>query len=254
MRWLPPSARSYALLLASVVAARVWLEAAGAGPRIPSQALALSWLTILVLAALGWGALFLAERAGFAERWAGERAAWRWYALAVLVGLFYGVVTASGDVAIEAQPDAKNAMLETWGTRDVHQPFPASIPFYFYGTAFLEIMLRLIGLTLLTWLFGLVARRRQNLAFWSANVVVSLYEPSAYFAADLGDLPPAAWPGVLVSDHLLDQLFLANLFTGYLYRRGGVWCAVVFRYSFYLIWHIAYGGFRAQWLDLFLGR
>ena len=80
---------------------------------------------------------------------------------------------------------------------------------------------------------------------------MSLYEPWPFLAADLGHAPGAAWPSI-VSDHLLGELFLANLLTGYLYRRGGLWTAMVLRYSFYLVWHVTYGGFRPTWLHLFL--
>ena len=56
MRWKPPFARSYAVLLATMVLARVALAAMGAAPIIASQGVALMWSTLLVLALLGWGA------------------------------------------------------------------------------------------------------------------------------------------------------------------------------------------------------
>ena len=254
MRSHPPFARSYAALIATMVAARIAMAASGAAPMIASQGVALSWLTLAALALLGWGALFLAGRVGFAAEWEQRGPAWRWYALAAPVAVVYGILSASGDILTWAQTSGSVHAREVWGTVDVHQRFPASIPFYWYGGAFLEIFLRLIGLTALTWLLRpLVGRSRPLLAFWAANVVVSLYEPWPYLALDIGKTPAAAWPSVVVSDHLLDQLFLANLFTGYLYRRSGLWTAVIFRYAFYLIWHVAYGSFRPTWLELFLG-
>jgi hypothetical protein len=42
-------------------------------------------------------------------------------------------------------------------------------------------------------------------------------------------------------------LFLSNLLTGYLYRRFGFLTAVLFRMSFYGVWHVAYGNFRWYW-------
>jgi len=253
MRWKPPFARSFAALIATMVAARLAVTALGAGPVIASQGAALSWPVLAAMTLLGWGALLLAERVGFAGEWAARGPLGRWVALAVLAGLTYGVLSVSGDVRVWAVQAGDPSVRAVFGTVDVHQRFPASIPFYWYGAAFLEILLRLIGLTLLTWLLRpVVGRRRPAIAFWAASAVVSLYEPSPFLANDLGAAPAAAWPSV-VSDHLLGELFLANLLGGYLYRRSGLWTAVVFRYSFYLVWHVTYGGFRPDWLRLFLG-
>src|SRR5262245_29431869 len=207
--------KSYAVLVATMAVARVGLAALGGRPMIASQALALSWPVFLTLALLGGGALFLAKRIGFSDRWSGP--AGRWYALAIVTGLLVGAISASGDIALAARPPATNAVAAVFGTADVHEPFPASIFFYYYGAGLLEIMLRLIALTFLSWLFGLL--RRPELAFWIANVIVSLYEPSPFMAHDLAGLPPAAWLGVLVPNHLLDTLFLANVLTGHLYRQ-----------------------------------
>lgn len=253
MRWHPPTARSYAVLIATMVLARIALAALGSAPMIASQGLALHWLTLLVLALLGWGALFLAARVGFAAEWERAGPARRWYALAAAVAIVYGILSASGDIGVWAQhEDGNSAVREAFGTVSVHQRFPDSIPFYYYGCVFLEILLRLIGLTAITWLLRpVVGRSRPLIAFWAANVIVSLYEPWPFLMLDLGRAPVAAAPAI-VSDHLLGELFLANLFTGYLYRRSGLWIAVFFRYVFYLVWHVAYGSFRPAWLELFL--
>jgi hypothetical protein len=251
--WQPPTARSYAVLVATMIVARIGMSLTGAVPVIASQALVMSWATIAIMALLGWGALFLAARVGLVAEWERSVPARRWYVVAAAIAVLYGVVSASGDIAGLAL-DGGAHMREVWGTVDTHQRFPASIFFYYYGAIFLELMLRLIGLTLLIWLLRpVVGRSRPLVAFWAASVAVSLYEPSAYFPVDLGNMPAAAWPSVLVSDHILDALFLANLFTCYLYRRHGIWIAVFFRYTFYLVWHVSYGSFRPFWLDLFLG-
>jgi hypothetical protein len=249
----PPFARSTAALFATMVAARVALAVMDARPMIASQGLALSWAAIPILAVLGWCALHLAARVGFADEWAARGPAWRWYALAAAVGIVYGVVSASGDIRVWATQAGDPSVREAFGTIDVHQRFPASIPFYWYGGAFIEIFLRLIALTALTWLLRLVmGRSRPLVAFWVANAVVSLYETSPFLANDLGHAPAAACPS-LVTEHLLSKLYLANLLTGYLYRRSGLWTAMILRGSFYLVWHVTYGSFRPTWLRLFLG-
>ena len=248
---VPPFTRSYAVLLGSMVVARVALGVAGASPMIASQGLALSWITLAVLAALGWGGLFLAGRTGLAERWAEPRAA-LWWLVPIACGLVYGLLSASHDLGEWATANGSDATRAVWGTVDVHQPFPASIPFYWYGGAFLEIFLRLIGLTALIWLLRPILDRRRpalGLSFWTANVIASLYEPWPYLAHDLHAAPAAAWPSILFN-YLFERLFVANLFTGVLYRRYGIWAAVLFRASMYLVWHVGYGGFRTYWIDL----
>ena len=59
--------------------------------------------------------------------------------------------------------------------------------------------------------------------------------------------------GLMAIGHFMmafEPLFLANLLTGYIYRRFGFLSAVVLRLSFYAVWHVAYGGFRPFWLSL----
>jgi hypothetical protein len=41
---------------------------------------------------------------------------------------------------------------------------------------------------------------------------------------------------------LIEPLFLANVVTGWLFRKYGFLAAVIMRLSFYLVWHIIYGG------------
>src|SRR5262245_1226485 len=95
-RWWPPRfATPYGILLGTMLAARLAVSALGGNPMIASQAGALSWPMFTVLAVLGFGALFLAERAGFSSRWAAASPSWRWHAMVVFTGLGYGVLSAS---------------------------------------------------------------------------------------------------------------------------------------------------------------
>jgi hypothetical protein len=48
---------------------------------------------------------------------------------------------------------------------------------------------------------------------------------------------------VTIVNWAFQPLFLSNLLTGYLYRRFGFLSAVLFRLSFYAVWHVAYGNF-----------
>jgi hypothetical protein len=164
----------------------------------------------------------------------------RRFVIPTVDGIVYGLVTIFA--------------LDLLNPSDVHIAFPASILFYTYGGIFLETLLRLFGLTLLTWLLAAAAGavkipRGDEVSFWIANVVVSLYEPMPYIQEQLAHTPTRGVPGVWIH-WAFEPLFLANLLTGYIYRRFGFLSAVVLRLSFYAVWHVAYGGFRPFWLSL----
>jgi hypothetical protein len=189
---------------------------------------AFHWTTILVVAVMGFVGLVLAPRAGFPAM-RDERVSTRQrYLVPAIVGFVYGLQAALSDL-----PDPS----------PVHLSLPLSIPFYAYGAVLLEVMLRLFGVTLLTWLIsGVVLRGRwQEGAFWVAAVATSLYEPMPLLLDDLGGATAIAVPSIFI-EWATEPLFIANLVSAYLYRKYGFLAALVMRLSFYSIWHVLYGG------------
>ena len=66
---------------------------------------------------------------------------------------------------------------------------------------------------------------------------VALYEPLPYMTDALHHT------GVLSSLRIfVGPLFAANLIAAYIFRKYGFLAPLVMRLSFYLIWHIIYGG------------
>jgi len=195
------------------------------------QATAFSWPVILAVSAAGAIGVLLTPYARFPQPWEPSVSNTQRFAIPTLDGIVYGVITVLRDLA---KPE------------DVHLAFPLSIPFYTFGATFLEIMLRVFGLTVLTALLWKVVLRSRAYepAFWTANVVTSLYEPWPFIAQEISAATTVAVPGILV-DWAFQPLFLANLLTGYIYRRSGMLSAVTLRLAFYAVWHVAYGGFRA---------
>ena len=186
------------------------------------------WTTILAIAVMGFIGLLLARRTGFPELWDTKVSNRQRFLIPALIGLVYGVVT----VIIDLQNPSP-----------VHLKLPLSIPFYTYGALLLEIMLRLFAIPLLVWLFSnlLLRGKWQTKVFWLAVVVAALYEPLPHIREQLSGVSGLAV--LLVSiKWAIEPLFLANVLTGWLFRKYGFLAALVMRLSFYLVWHIIYGG------------
>jgi len=142
--------------------------------------------------------------------------------------LLYGVITVIEDLRSPSP---------------VHLKLPLSIPFYAYGAILLEIILRLFAITFLVWLFSNVLLRGtwQTQVFWIAAIIAALYEPLPFMRADLASVSGLSVAIVLL-EWAIQPLFLANVITGWLFRKYGFLAALVMRLSFYLVWHIIYGG------------
>ena len=196
----------------------------------PEAETAFEWRILATLLSCGLLGLVLAPYARFPDMW--DRSVKHRHRLVVPVvwGVVYGLVTVARDL-----PDPAGD----------HLFYPASVPFYAYGAVFLEILLRLFGLTLTAWLLGevLLMGYLRNAAFWAANALTSLYEPLPMIWEDLQRLEQPAQLPVTLVNWAFHPLFLANLLTGYLYRRFGFLTAVLFRMSFYGVWHVGWGNF-----------
>jgi hypothetical protein len=121
-----------------------------------------------------------------------------------------------------------------------HMALPWSIPFYTFGALLLEFMLRLGALSVLFWLLHVVILRRhfRLAAFWLVAAVVGLYEILPHMTPDI---EAGNWTGAALS--LLGPLYWTHLVEAGLMLRYGWLTPIVFRFVFYLVWHIAFGGF-----------
>lgn len=151
-----------------------------------------------------------------------ERRAW---IVAALTGALYGLMTVNSDLQAE--------------TQRVHMALPWSLVFYPPGAIFIEFMLRLGALCVVFWFLHVVIfRRRFRLPlFWLVAAVVALYEVSLPMTEEFSS---GRWGrGMML---LAGPLYLSNVFEGWLLLRYGWFSPIVFRLSFYLFWHILYGG------------
>lgn len=186
------------------------------------------WTTILAIAVMGFIGLILARRTGFPEIWDTKVSNRQRFLIPAVIGVIYGVIT---------------VIIDLRDPSPVHLRLPLSIPFYAYGALLLEIMLRLFTIPLLVWLFSnvILRGRWQTPVFWIAVVIVALYEPLPHMREQFSGVSGFAVLIIMIK-WAIEPLFLANVVSGWLFRRYGFLAALVMRLSFYLIWHIIYGG------------
>jgi hypothetical protein len=228
IRDLSISTKIYLALIAFMVAVKVIFVLAPTVFPGADQESAFYWTTILVIALMGLIGLILSRRTGFPEIWDAKVSNRQRFLIPTLVGFVYGLVTVIKDLPAPSP---------------VHLKLPLSIPFYSYGAVLLEIMLRLFAISLLVWLISnvILRGRWQTQVFWMAAIIAALYEPLPYIKVELGTALAIAVPSILVK-WATEPLFLANVLSGWLFRKYGFLAPLVMRLSFYLVWHIVYGG------------
>lgn len=198
-----------------------------------SQAEAFTWPLVGGMIAFAAVGLFCDRAAGLPDAFADLTRERQGALVAAISGAVYGIVTIASDI-MSATRSAIGEPGE-W----IHMALPWSIPFYTFGAIFLEFMLRLGALCIVFWLLHVVVfRRRLRLTlFWLVAAVVALYEVWPFMTEDI-----AAGRWSSVARALVGPLYLSNVFEGWLVLRYGWFAPVVFRLSFYLFWHILYGG------------
>jgi hypothetical protein len=228
MKNLSTSTRIYIGLVAFLVAVKIiFLLFPATFPRADQED-AFSWMIIAVIALMGFIGLILSRRTGFPDIWDARISNRQRFLIPILIGLAYGVITVIKDLP---------------GPSPVHLKLPLSIPFYAYGAVFLEIMLRLFAIPVLVWLISnvILRGRWQTKVFWFAVIVAALYEPLPHIKEQLSNAPAIAVPSIIV-EWATETLFLANVVSGWLFRKYGFLAPLTMRLSFYLVWHIIYGG------------
>ncbi len=171
------------------------------------QEAAFFWTTILAIAVMGFIGLILARRTGFPDIWDPKISQRQRFLIPTVIGLLYGVITVIEDLRSPSP---------------VHLKLPLSIPFYAYGAILLEIILRLFAITFLVWLFSNVLLRGkwQTQVFWIAAIIAALYEPLPFMRADLASVS-ALSVAIVLLEWAIQPLFLANVITGWLFRKYG---------------------------------
>jgi hypothetical protein len=230
------SAIVLALLLGWLVVTRLLLIAFPTPLASRQQESFFSWGAIAVFWGLAAFGAVLARRTGFPGTWdAGVplplRTVWP-----AAVGLGLGLVAATGD----AVTGWTRIVAERLQLSSIHVPLPMSLAVYPAGAVISDVLLRLVPLPLVVFLVsGLLLRgRAQAPVFWTSAALLSGVEglSSAEFAR--------AHPGLAA--YMFVEGWLLNVSQAWFFRRAGFFACVVVRVAFYLVWHIAWGGWFAR--------
>jgi hypothetical protein len=213
----------YVLILGVILGAYI------AGPLVAAnhESIRLIGWDLMLLWVIGVLAVFVQTQAGFPELADVRVNNARRFGWPVLIGMIFGLADVVVFELILKHPPYQKLP-------PFLQPFPYSLLLYSSGAVYVEILHRLLPLTLIMFLARkFLPEKYQAVAFWIAAMLSSLWEP-------LEQLPQGAvW---LVIYSFLSG-FAFNLIQAVAYRRSG-WLASLFvRLGHYVIWHIMLGLF-----------
>ena len=115
--------------------------------------------------------------------------------------------------------------------------YPLSILFYTWGAISTEIILKLFLITFLVWLISIVVFRRkyQEPVFWICAVLASFLVTFGMLGV-ISNLETPVAPFFLFLIGLI--VFSSEIVSFKLFKELGFLSSLIFRFSFYLIWHI----------------
>ena len=197
----------------------------------PDQAALFVWPAIGIYTLAGLVGAWLADRGAFPRPWTGWIVSRKAVLLPVLGGLALGVLL----VALDLGTGFTKILLAHQG---LEQQFTGYLPMFLFSTAgstIVELLYRLLPLTLLQWLIAERIRkgRGREQVFWALAVLTALVEP-------LGLIDSILLYPVPVAAAYFSHMFGLNLFQAVMFRRSGFLAAIVVRVAFYMIWHVLY--------------
>ncbi len=186
-----------------------------------------SWSMYFLVAILGFIALKLAKRTGFPDIWDERISNRQRFVIPLLTGLVFGIL----NIIIALLMELDVPMVE----------FPFSIPVYMSVGILMEILLHLIPIVFLFWfLSNVILRKRwQYQVFWVVAILFSLMEP---VLQTIGMFQMGIISDISFAAILFTFVFAANMVPIHFFRMHGFLATVVWRLSFYFIWHIVWGG------------
>jgi hypothetical protein len=222
------SYKAYLLILLVLVLAFL------AGPFIgrgePSVRL-IGW-DLMILWCIGLAAVFYQKEAGFPQLIDDTVKSLRRWVIPLAIGAIFGIVDVFVFEGILTHAPYQELP-------PFLQPFPYSILLYTSGAVHVEILHRLLPLTLVM----IIARKflpasYHNTVFWIFAILTSVWEP-------LEQLPSGDWWLIIYS---FASGFIFNLLQAIIYKKAGWLASLSIRLGHYLIWHILLGMYVQYWV------
>ncbi|MBN1789728.1 MAG: hypothetical protein JW830_04470 [Bacteroidales bacterium] len=180
---------------------------------------------LLLLWLLGFFALFFQKQAGFPQLMDQATAPLNRFGIPLIIGMCFGIADILVFEIILKHPPYK--VLPPF-----LQPFPYSILLYTSGAVYVEILHRLLPLTIVMLLSKwLLPAKYQHWIFWIFAIFTSLWEP-------LEQMPSGSW-GLIV--YSLVSGFAFNFLQAVYFKKAGWLAALIIRLGHYLLWHILLG-------------
>ncbi len=195
--------------------------------RLSDQLNAISWTYIFIMILLGMLGYIASRQLKIPKIWDLGINNFQRFIIPSITGLLFAFITIYNDFR-----EHLNHPYQL--TNKTHVIFPASIPFYSFGAIFLEILLRLFGISVITWMFShlLLRKKFENIIFWIAAFITSTYEILPYIKVFTLNS---------IGSSIFSFLFFMNMVEAYEFKKFGLWAPLIFRLSFYIAWHIVWG-------------
>lgn len=210
---------SYVIILLFLVVAVLESQGlSGDHIRLVGWNIILIWLAALI-------ALFFQRAAGFPE-WMDERVSNRKrFLLPLGIGLLFGLADLIVFEFILPHPPYRELP-------PFLQPFPHSIFLYLSGAIYVDVLFKLLPMTLIMAVTLRFSRgKAANIIFWISACILALYEP-------LEQIPDGS---IALIVYAFVSGFAFNLLAIIFLRRYGWLAAMMIRWGHYLLWHILLG-------------
>ena len=221
----------YLALMVYLVLVKVVLSLASVKGIVASQAELFGWPLIGVLALAGGISVWLGPRMGLPGLWDASIPTRKRLLLPALVGLGLGVLT----LTLQAFTGFMQVLAATANVPSINVAFPASLLFYSGGAIILEVLYRLILITLPLWLIAnvILRQRGQTQVFWVLALLTSALEPANQITLLAGHLELMLVAG--------GATYGMNVLEALLLRRYGFLAPLILRLAYYFVWHIVGG-------------
>lgn len=224
--WYSPSTHIYLILVAIMV---VLTGLATILPLAVNQGQQVSWITVIVVAVLGWVGVILTPKAGFPEMLEPVISTRQRVWVPFIGGLGLGIIMVIFD------------LISPLGT-DIQTQFPDSLIVFTLAGLIEEIVVHLFLTTLLIWLISgvLLKNRYQTPVFWIVAIGLGIAYWLLQISAILTYFPEKF--SVMLAGQMLFIIATTITMGAYFFRKSGFLAALALRYGFYLIWHIIWAG------------